>query len=372
MDPASPAVAEVAGDLRFDGRYAVGTLELEVTLDVPAGTVVAVVGPNGAGKTTLLRLLAGLVGLDGGAIHFGDDTWDDPASGTFLLSEQRRTGMVFQDHLLLPHLDARANVAFGLRSRGMARAEANARADAALARVGLADHATERPRALSGGQAQRVALARALAADPAVLLLDEPLAALDARTRVEVRRDLRRQLDEFPGPAVLVTHDPVDALTLADAVVVLEQGRITQSGSIAEVTGRPRSRYVADLLGVNLLRGTADGATVQLDSGARVVIAEPAPPSAEGGQLHVLVPPSAVMLSTVRPEGTSARNVWAMRIERLDPVAGRVRAGLVGEGDAPRSLVAELTPAAVATLGLREGREVWAAVKATELDVYPD
>jgi molybdate transport system ATP-binding protein len=197
------------------------------------------------------------------------------------------------------------------------------------------------------------------------------LAALDARTRVDVRRDLRRQLDDFPGPAVLVTHDPVDALTLADSVVVLEHGRVTQTGSIAEVTGRPRSRYVADLLGMNLLRGEAVGTTVQLDSGATVVLAEPVLTPGDGGRMHVLVPPSAVTLSTVHPEGTSARNLWEMRIERLDPVGGRVRVGLVGEGANPRTLVAELTPTAVAMLDLVEGERVWAAVKATEVDAYP-
>ena len=182
-------------------------------------------------------------------------------------TEQRPVGFVFQDYLLFPHLSALENVAFGLRARGLARAEARRRAAAWLERVGLAAHAAARPRALSGGQAQRVALARALVGEPRLLLLDEPLAALDAATRTEVRRDLRRHLASFDGTRLLVTHDPLDAIALADRLVVLEGGRVTQTGSPAEVSGRPRSRYVAELVGVNLYRGRADGASVQLAGG---------------------------------------------------------------------------------------------------------
>ena len=193
-----------------------GSLELDVDLTVHDGEVVAVLGPNGAGKTTLLRALAGLVALDRGRIEVDGVVLDEPDTGTFVSVEHRPVGVVFQDYLLFAHLSALENVAFGLRARGTPKTEARRAAMTLLDRFGLADHAHHRPRALSGGQAQRVALARALATGPRLLLLDEPLAALDATTRRDVRRDLRRQLASFGGARILVTHDPVDAYALAD------------------------------------------------------------------------------------------------------------------------------------------------------------
>ena len=197
-------------------------------------------------------------------------------------------------------------------------------------------HADAKPRALSGGQAQRVALARALATDPAALLLDEPLAALDAGTRVEVRRDLRRYLADFAGPTVLVTHDPVDALALADHVAILEAGRLTQAGTIAEVTTRPRSRYVADLIGTNLIHGTASGTTITTESGATLTTAEP-----HDGAVFATIAPAAVALHRREPEG-SPRNRWHTSVEHLDLLGDRVRVRLAP----PLDLVAEITPAA--------------------------
>jgi molybdate transport system ATP-binding protein len=338
-----------------------GRLDLEVELVVETGELVVLLGPNGAGKTTLLRALAGLVPLDRGRVVLDGAVLEDTAAGAWVPTERRPVGFVFQDYLLFPHLSALENVAFGLRARGLARAEARRRAAAWLDRVGLAAHAAARPRALSGGQAQRVALARAMVGEPRLLLLDEPLAALDAATRTEVRRDLGRHLASFGGTRLLVTHDPLEALALADRLVVLEGGRVTQSGSPAEISGRPRSRYVAELVGVNLYRGRADGATVQLAGGGRLVAA-----GDHDGEVFAAVHPQAVALHRRVPEGTP-RNVLAGTADTLDVVGDRVRVRVAG----PVPIVAEITPAAASELRLADGGQVWASVKATEVTVYP-
>jgi len=269
--------------------------------------------------------------------------------------------MVFQNYLLFPHLSALENVAFGLRARGRGRAQARQLGAAWLDRLGLSGLESGRPGTLSGGQQQRVALARALATDPRMLLLDEPLAALDVSTRAEVRRDLRRHLRDFPGVNLVVTHDPLEAVALADRLVVIEQGRIVQSGSAAEVTGRPRSRYVADLVGVNLFRGRARQGVVELDSGGQLVTA-----ATGAGEVFAVVAPRSVSLWRSRPDG-SPRNVWRGRASAIDLQGDRVR--LLVEGTP--SLVAEVTPAALVDLGLNEGSEIWVSVKATEVTVYP-
>jgi molybdate transport system ATP-binding protein len=217
---------------------------LDVDLDAAAGEVIALLGPNGAGKSTALRALAGLTPLAAG----GEVTLAGRALHR-LPPERRPVGMVFPDYLLFPHLSALDNVAFGPRCAGLRRAAARRRAADWLDRVGLRDHARQRPAALSGGQAQRVALARALAREPRLLLLDEPLAALDASTRMEIRAQLGRHLTDFPGVAVLVTHDALDARELADRVVVIEAGRVVQHGSFARLAAEPRSPYVARLVG---------------------------------------------------------------------------------------------------------------------------
>lgn len=251
----------------------VGSFRLEVALDVAAGETVAVVGPNGAGKTTLLRALAGLLPIDAGRVTLADLVLDDPATGEFVPVEERPIGVVFQDHLLFPHLSALDNVAFGVRARGAAPAAANDRARRWLSRVGLGDHAKVKPGQLSGGQAQRVALARALATEPTLLLLDEPLAALDATTRVDTRRQLRQHLQAHDGVRLVITHDPLDAAALADRIVVVEAGRIVQRGTLAELTAHPGSRYVADLVGLTRLAdrppswSTASGTVGSLAAG---------------------------------------------------------------------------------------------------------
>jgi molybdate transport system ATP-binding protein len=347
--------------LEAEVGLALGRLQLEAELAVGTGELVVLLGPNGAGKTTLLRALAGLLALDRGRVVLDGAVLEDTATGTWVPTERRPIGFVFQDYLLFPHLSALENVAFGLRSRGVGRAEARRRAGAWLERVGLAGHAGARPRALSGGQAQRVALARALVSEPRLLLLDEPLAALDAATRAEVRRDLRRHLAGFDGTRLLVTHDPLEAMALADRLVVLEGGRVTQTGSPAQVSQRPRSGYVAELVGVNLYRGRADGAAVELADGGRLIAA-----GDHRGEVFAAVHPRAVALHRRVPEGTP-RNVLPGTAETVDVVGDRVRVRVAGQVP----IVAEVTPAAVGELRLADGGPVWASVKATEVTVYP-
>ena len=347
--------------LEADVRLTLGRLELEVELAVATGELVVLLGPNGAGKTTLLRALAGLVPLERGRVVLDGMVMDDPASGEHVPAEHRPVGFVFQDYLLFPHLSALENVAFGLRARGVARPEARRRAGAWLERVGLAGSADARPRALSGGQAQRVALARAMVGNPRLLLLDEPLAALDAATRTVLRRDLRRHLASFDGTRLLVTHDPLEAIALADRLVVLEEGKVTQTGTPAEVSEHPRSRYVAELVGINLYRGQADGRSVRLVGGGTVVAAD-----INHGEVFAAVHPHAVALHRRVPEGTP-RNVWAGTADAVEVVGDRVRVQVTG----PVPIVAEVTPAAAAELRLGDGGQVWVSVKATEVTVYP-
>lgn len=342
-------------------RLGIGAFELDVDLKVEPGEVVAVLGPNGAGKTSLLRALAGLLPLDAGRVTLDGVELEEPAAGVFVPTERRPIAMVFQDYLLFPHLTVLENVAFGLRSRGLPRLEATATALRWLGRVGLQAEAQRRPAALSGGQAQRVALARALATNPALLLLDEPMAALDASTRVELRRDLRRHLESFRGVRLLVTHDPVEAMAMADRLVILEHGRVLQSGTPAEVTQRPRSRYVADLVGVNLFRGRASENVITIAGGGSLMAA-----GASDGEVFAVVHPRTVALYRTRPDGTP-RNVWEGRAVDLDFEGDRVRVRLEGTP----AIVAEVTPAAVRELSLDRGDPVWVAVKATEVTVYP-
>ncbi len=335
---------------------------LDAALTIEAGTTTAVVGPNGAGKTTLLRALAGLCRLSRGRIDIGGTVVDEPAAGIYVQPERRSVGVVFQDGLLFDHLSALENVAFGLRSRGCPRVEARARALDWLERVGLESRPDSRPSELSGGQAQRVALARALITQPKLLLLDEPLSALDTVTRRDMRRELRRHLCEYAEAALLITHDAVDVAMLADEIVVIDNGRVIQKATPAEITARPRSGWIAELIGTNLFAGEANGTTLICDGGGALSVAELAPP----GRVYAVIHPRTVVLSRTRPEG-SARNSWPGRITTVEPLGDRFRVRI----EAAPPIVAEVTAAAVASIGLDSGSDVWVAVKATEIEVYP-
>lgn len=328
----------------------------ELALDAEPGTTVAVVGPNGAGKTTLLRALLGLTPRARARLALGG------AEVGTLPPHRRGVAWVPQDGALFPHLSALANTAYGLRAQGVRRAEARRLAGSWLERLGVGHLAHRRPAQLSGGQAGRVALARALAARPRLLLLDEPLAALDQTTRAHVRHTLRGHLRHFGGVCLLVTHDPVEAVSLADRVLVLEDGRALQDAPPAEVTRHPRSPWVARMLGRNALPGTAAGdGTLALDEGGTLVVADPV---TEGAAVLAVVAPEAVSLHRVRPQG-SPRNVWVGTVREITAVGSRMRVLVtcVGHPD----LVAEVTADAVAELGLADGTEVFTGVKATEI-----
>ncbi len=269
--------------------------------------------------------------------------------------------MVFQSYLLFPHLSVLDNVAFGLRARGAGRRAARRQAHGWLHRVGLGDLGDARPGETSGGQAQRVALARALVTDPDLLLLDEPLSALDATTRPDIRSDLGHHLAEYPGCTVLVTHDPLDAMVLADRIVVLEAGRVVQQGTPTDLARAPRTAYVAQLVGLNLHRGHSRGTVVELTDGSTLRTAQPAE-----GAVFLAYPPSAVALHRQHPEGSS-RNTWPGRISSLEHHGTTARVRL----DATPPVLADVTTAAVAELRLQRGEGVWASVKATEIHVYP-
>ncbi len=347
----------------FQARIAVRRrdFDLDVELTGRSGEVIGLLGPNGAGKSTTIQAIAGLVALRQGRIQVGDRVLEDADLRIRMPAPERNIALVFQDYLLFPHLSARDNVAFPLRARGVAKARARRRADAVLARVGLDGYGDSRPAALSGGQAQRVALARALVAEPDLLLLDEPLAALDAGTRVQIRSGLRGHLTEFDGCTILVTHDPLDAMVLADQIVVLEAGRVVQAGTPTQVARAPRTEYVARLVGLNLLRGVSGDTTVRLHDGGTFHSSDQVT-----GPALLAFPPSAVVLHRVRPDG-SARNLWQGRIAGLEQHAATVRVQVSG----PPDVLADLTPSAVAELELTPGASVWVAVKANEVHSYP-
>jgi len=343
-----------------------GGFEVRAAFEASAGETLALLGPNGSGKSTLVATIAGLLHPTDGAISLDEVELDTP-EGRHVPPERRPIGVVFQDLLLFPHLSALENVAFPLRAHGVDTTEARARARTLLERIGLAERAGARPRDLSGGEAQRAALARALILEPALLLLDEPLSALDVGTRVRVRELVREELARFPGIRVIVTHDPVEASALADRLVLLEDGRVTQIGSADEIRAAPRSRYAADLVGVNAFHGRLErfegAGRLSTDQGAVVV---PWPDGFEVGDAIGLLRPANVTLSLAPPEG-SARNVYRGRVTSLDVEGDRARVRVASSPP----LVAEITLGSVDRLGLREGIEVWASFKAVEVQLLP-
>jgi len=334
----------------LDLRAAAGTFAVAVKGSWQPGDVVAVVGPNGAGKSTFLRALAGLAPATGRLTVGGSDVHDKPPA-------RRGVGWVPQDGALFPHLTARDNLAFGLRGK-----HSRATAQDWLDRLGIGELALRRPAQLSGGQAQKVALARALAREPRLLLLDEPLAALDIEARTDVRRSLRAHLGEFGGVTMLVTHDPIDVMTLATRVLALDEGGVVQDSTVAGVTTAPRTPWLAALMGGNGFYARTVAGTLALDGGGTLVAADiPAP---DGADVLAVVPAHAVTVHRGRPEG-SARNVWPATVRDLTVVGGRVRVTL----DGTPAVLADVTTASAADLGLAEGVDVWASVKATEVTV---
>jgi molybdate transport system ATP-binding protein len=347
--------------LEADIQLRLSRLSLDVAFSVAPGEVVALLGPNGAGKSTVLRALVGLLPLTGGRIVLDGTVLEDPAQHTKVPPEKRPIALMFQDYLLFPHLSALENVAFGLRSRGTDKKTARAKAAQTLTRLGLDGMAETRPGSMSGGQQQRVAMARALVTDPKLLLLDEPLAALDVSTKTDIRRLLRGTLRQSHAANVLVTHDLLDAVALGDRMVVIEDGHIVQTGTPTEVTAQPRSGYVADLVGVNLLRGTGHGTVLELDGGGQLTCTEPAT-----GPVLAIITPAAVSVSRQQPEG-QPQNTWPGQISAVDLMGDRVRVRI----DGTPSITAEVPPAAVDELKLDDGGELWATVPPDAVTAYP-
>lgn len=332
---------------------------LDVSLDIGPGRTVALLGPNGAGKSTVVAAVAGLIPVDRGSIALDGKTLDARVEDVFVTSEERGVGVMFQDHLLFAHMSVAENIAFGPRSRGMAADDAAAVASDWCGRLDLSGLESRSVRDLSGGQAQRVALARALAANPSILLLDEPLAALDVTTKARARRVLGEHLDAFDGPKLLITHDPAEAFLIADEIHVIEDGQITQVGSAEEITRSPQTEYAADLAGTNLLRGVAVSGVVVVGEHVMHVADSPS-----DGPTLLTIHPRAVSLHRQRPEG-SPRNAWQAAVSHIEVMADRSRVSV----DAPVPLTSEITTESVVALRLEVGSTIWVSVKATEIGV---
>jgi len=352
--------------LSVAARTELGATALDVGLEVASGTCLALAGPSGAGKTSVLRVAAGLLRPRAGRVTCGEAVWLDSAAGVDVAPERRRCGYLFQDYALFPHLRAWENVAYPLRE--LPRGERRARAHALLERFGMAELAGARPRTLSGGERQRVALARALARRPEALLLDEPLSALDARTRKDAARTLGGLLRDAGVPALLVTHDFAEAAELGDRIGVMDAGRVVQEGSASEIAARPRTAFVADFAGAVVLLGEAGpgpgGLTAVRLPGAGAVLST----DAGAGPVAASVFPWEIALAApAAAPAASAQNRLPARVVTLTTLGNRVRVAL----DGPQPLAAEITAAAAAELGLRPGGEVVATWKATATRLTP-
>jgi molybdate transport system ATP-binding protein len=353
-------------------RAVVADRGVDVEFSVAAGEVVAILGPNGAGKSTALHVIAGLLRPDEGLVHLGNKVLSDTAAGIFVPAHARRVGLLLQDPLLFPHLSVAANVAFAPRSRGRRRRVAREVAAHWLKEVDAVELADRWPRQLSGGQAQRVAIARALAAEPDVMLLDEPLAGLDVAAAAAIRKLLRGVLAGNGRSALMVTHDLLDVLTLADRVLVLESGHIVESGPAATVLAVPRSYFAARLAGVNVVSGTLDDdGVVRTDRGARWYgrPAVDAPP--ERGQPTIAVfAPAAVAVYRDPPHG-SPRNTVAVTVAEIDTRASGIRIRADQQPGGAPGLAADITTDAAAELQLAPGDQVYFSVKAQEITLHP-
>lgn len=349
----------------------VGSRSFDVNLRVGAGEVLAVIGSNGAGKSTLLHLIAGLLVPDVGVVRVGQRTLTDTAGGVHVATHDRRVGLLMQDALLFPHLSVIANVEFGPRSgKQLSRKDSRDRAMHWLREVDAAQLSDRRPAELSGGQAQRVALARALAAEPDVILLDEPLAGLDLDVASSVRQVLRRVLTRDGRSAVLVTHDLLDVVTLADRVVVLEAGLIVDAGPTPQVLAAPRSRFGARFAGVNLVCGrvSADG-TLITEWGA-IWFGIPADGLHSHGAAAAVFSPSAVAVHRDKPHG-SPRNTVEVDVAELDGRGQTVRVRALPQADGSPGIAADVTAESAADLRLAPGERVFFSVKAQEVALHP-
>jgi molybdate transport system ATP-binding protein len=352
--------------LAVAARTRLGDLGLDVALEVGVGECLALAGPSGAGKTSVLRTVAGLVRPVEGRVTCAEEVWLDTARGVAVPPERRRCGYLFQEYALFGHLSAWRNVAYALHD--VPRGEREPRARALLERFGLGGRADTRPATLSGGERQRVALARALARRPLALLLDEPLSALDARTRGSAARELGDAFREAGVPVLLVTHDFAEAALLADRIAVMDGGRILQEGTASALAATPSSAFVADFTGAVVLTGTARrgaGGTiaVALDGGGEVTALE-----GEPGAVAVSVYPWEIALA--RPGEVahdSTRNHLDVDVVSVTAVGARVRVGLA----APQPLTAELSDAAAQELGLERGGRAVASFKAAATRVLP-
>ncbi|MDP2712474.1 MAG: ABC transporter ATP-binding protein [Solirubrobacteraceae bacterium] len=355
----------MSAELAFEARTTLGALQLEVALQVAPGECVALAGPSGAGKSSILRIVAGLLHPREGRVRCAQETWLDTDGGVDLAPDRRRCGYVFQEYALFAHLTAWQNVAFSMRQ--VPRRARRERALELLERFGMAALCDARPQTLSGGERQRVALARALARTPRVLLLDEPLSALDARTRAAASRELQAILAEVGVPALLVTHDFVEAAALGHRVGVIDGGRVVQEGTAAELAAAPATAFVADFTGAVVLTGAAwrdDGVTrVTLDGGGELTSTD----HAEGAVAASIFPWEV----TIEPAGEAAhgstRNRLAAEVVSVTEIGGRVRVGLL----TPQPLAAEVTRESLAELGLVPGRRVIASFKATATRITP-
>jgi molybdate transport system ATP-binding protein len=333
---------------------------LDVSLRIDSGETAVLLGPNGAGKSTTVAALAGELPLSSGFIAIDDVTMDD-ADSVFVPPQDRRVGVVFQDYLLFDHMNVLDNIAFGIAAGGTKMAEARTDAGRWATRFDLGSHLAKRPRDLSGGQAQRVALARAIAIQPRLLLLDEPLAALDVETRAATRRILAEHLAQFDGPRLLITHDPTDAFLLGDRIHVVEDGRITQTGTPEQIRSHPATSYVAAVAGTNLLTGeNRDGMLALTEFDFELQTSN----TQVSGEVLITVHPRAVSLYVDRPHG-SPRNTWLTSVDSVEPLGDTTRIFLGG----PLPISVDITPASTAALGLAPGVAVWASVKATEIAV---
>ncbi|MHB8511054.1 MAG: sulfate/molybdate ABC transporter ATP-binding protein [Actinomycetota bacterium] len=324
---------------------------IDATLDIEQGSPLVLVGPNGAGKTTILRAITGLERIESGTISSNGIVFDSHEE--WVPPERRRIGYVPQQRFLFPHLSVLDNVAFATRNRSLANQW--------ITRAGLQSFSDRKPTSLSGGEAARVALARALASNPSILLLDEPLAALDATSKSEMRSFLKEVLRTFEGVTIVVTHDPLEALSTASEIAVLEAGSITQRGAVREIVERPRTSYIARFLGLNLLRGFSEGVKVRCGS-ADVIIADEAPAK----DVLLTFPATAVALTTSAPDG-AVRNVYQCKVREIIDEGTRLRVALEG----PLSLIAEVTRAGGESLNISPGSFVFASIKATEIQANP-